>query len=572
MSTTVKYNDQGIYPAPFVSRTLEPIDIGGRWGVTQNIELNGFLTGTAGTGLIAGLYDIFATGFKTLRIESDGDADYYVAENCVLDSISISSNPFYTGSNQGIPYTVSMKSYAVPSGVIDISNEYSYADNQDGTVSVSRKMGAKGLKTSSSDAIDNAINFVSALTGVSPIGAVSPVFIPSGVPVLLSFSESINRLEGTYAVNESWKYETGSTVPYVTVSTLNISDDISSEYTVLDLEVNFTSHKQSGITHVRDYARDYDYYGKLESYGIGTGNCIITNFSVDQNPSASTIGAKFSFISGEMAEIQTGIFYHSVTMDWDQIRDVRTFSINSDFKVKGPESHRANLIAAQKTRMINDYGHYVAYLYCAIKNTELYSQLASSTYPLSPLPLDFNIEEGTRPPSLKMSAKFDDASWKAVGQQTLPNGSGYPTSIGKASWRASVTPELWMFESIPAANIEGHFVIQDMQCKTRERIQLNSAVEHVGPSYSDGTYTNAYRSYTGITGVASWVLNQISGLTADNSFYLTDSTESSGVFNFDIGRSYIAKTGVCREITADKVVMFVNNGYVKRLPGYQFGY
>lgn len=570
MSTIVKYNGQEISPAPYVSRSLEPIDMGRRWGVAQNIELHGFLTGISGQSLISGLCGIFATGFKTLNIESEGDTGFYVAENCILDAISISPNPFYTGCNQGIPYTVTLKSYVVPSGVIDISNEYSYSDNKDGTVGINRKISAKGLKTTSTDAIDNAINFVSSLTGFNPIGYVSPIFIDSGIPVLVSVSESVNRLDASYSVNETWKYEKSSTSPYVTVSSLGITDDPSAEYVTLELNVDFLSHKQSGIEHVRFHVRDYDYYDKLSSYGVNTGNCVITSFSSEEVPSTSTISAKISFISGESSMI-SGLFYHNVSMELDEIRDIRTYSLESEFKIVGPEAHRSSRMDSIKQQIITDYGHFVAFAYNSLLGTDLYNTF-KSTYPLNPLPLDFGIENNGRPLVLKFSSKFDDSDWKSLSSRSLPNGSGYATSIGKAAWKASVTPERWLFEAVPAVNIEGHFIVQDLQCRTREKLQLEASVEHVGNSYDQGIYVSQFKSYTGIKGVEDWVLAMLSGTNIDNSFYLTDSSEGSGVFNFNINRSYFAKSSLCSGITLSKTALFVDNGYVRRAAGYQFGY
>lgn len=570
MSTVVKYDGREISPPPYLSRSLEPIDMGRRWGVAQNITLNGFLTGISGRALISGLCDIFATGFRTLNIESDGDASFYVANNCILDTISISSNPFYTGTNQGIPYTVTLKSYEVPSGVVDVSNEYSYSDNKDGTVGISRKVSAKGLKTTSTDAIDNAINFVSHLTGTNPVQDVSPIFISQGEPVLVSVSEAINRLDASYSVNETWKYETGSVVPYVTVSNLGVADDPSAEYVTLDLSVDFLSHKQSGIEHVRTYVRDYDYYDKLSKYGVNTGNCVLLSFSSEENPSASTISSKLSFISGESAMV-SGLFYHKVSMNWDEIRDVRTYSLESEFKIVGPESHRLSRMNTIKQQIIADYGHFVAFAYNSLLGTDLYRTF-KSTYPLNPLPLDFGIENNGRPLVLKFSSKFDDSHWKSLGARTLPNGSGYTNSIGKASWKVSVTPEMWLFEAVPAVNIEGHFIVQDLQCRTREKLQLESSVEHVGNSYDQGIYVSQFKSYTGIKSVEDWVLAELSSTNPNNSFYLTDSSEGSGVFNFNVNHSYYAKSSLCSGITLSKTALFVDNGYVRRAAGYQFGF
>ena len=47
MPTKVYYNDHEVIGDPMVSRTYAPIDQGDRWGMVDNITLNGTLTGVS---------------------------------------------------------------------------------------------------------------------------------------------------------------------------------------------------------------------------------------------------------------------------------------------------------------------------------------------------------------------------------------------------------------------------------------------------------------------------------------------------------------------------------------------
>jgi hypothetical protein len=569
MSTVVKYNGTEISPAPFFSRSLQAIDYGQRWGHVQNITLNGLITGVAGTGRLTTLNSTFSESFKDLVVEVDGSG-FYTGQNCVLESISFGSNSLVQESEHAVPYSVKLKSYELPSGVTDVSNEYSYKENTDGTVDVTHKIGAKGIKTTI-DAIDNAYNFVALFTGVSPLNQQAPIFSePADESVLISIEESVNRLDGSYEVTENWKYETGSSNNYLTTSSLGIEDSIDQEFVNLNLNVEYKGSITGDITELRNAARTIDYTTRLSQFGIDTSNCILNSFSANEDPDARSISLNANFFSGDTQGV-SGVFNHSISMDWDEIKNLKTYTINSDFKVKGPADFKEKRINAKKAEIIADYDHYAAYLYHVIKDSKLYNEFGSDR-DLNPLPSNFSINEGETSPNLTLSATYDDSDYIKIKTETLGNGKTYPISAGKSEWGVNVQPEKWLFSIQKAANIEGHLIVQDLQCKSRERIDVSSSITHIGNSLELGADVNKEESLDQITGFAKSIEDDIVSLSSTQSLYQTSESINSGDYTFSIDKSNIAKEPINPDLSANKFYGFNSSAYNTRDAGHQYGF
>jgi hypothetical protein len=576
MPTTVKYNGTEIIPAPFFSRSVEPIDYGNRWGQVTNITLDGVITDLAGSGSrLNYLNSIFSDGFKELLVESDG-ATYFTGQNCVLENISFGDNSFPSDAGVAVPYSVTMKHYQVPSGVTDISNEFSYQDNPDGTVDVSRKMSAKGLKTNT-DAIENAYNFVSFLTGINPLSVHSPNFVDKkGLggatdAVLLSVDESFDRLDAKYEVSEKWKYETGSSNNYISTFSLSVDDDTSQEFVNLNLTADFVGPTTGILTDdVRAAATSFDYFSKLASYGIQTTDCVLNSFNASESPDSNNISLTVAFFSGDTQGIN-GVFNHAVTMDWDEIKDIKTYSVNSEFKVKGPRNFKEKRINTKIAEILGGYDHYAAYLYHVIKDSKVYDEFGSAR-DLNPLPSDLSINEGETSPTFSLSATYSDSDYIKVKTATLTNAKTYPISAGEAEWSVNVSPERWIFSMQKAANIEGHVIVQDSQCKTREKIGVQSSVTHIGSSLELGTDVNQGESSDQIVAFAKSIESDIVALSSTQTLYLTNESVSSGEYSYSIDKQNIAKEPINSALSANKLYGFKADTYNTRNIGHQYGF
>ena len=144
---TVQYNGSALVPTPLVGQTYQFIDYGNRWGNVLEVELNGTLTGIASTGDVSKITNIFSSQFGTLEVLENPSTLIYEWQNCVVDSITFPNNHFYQ-QNGVAQYSVKLRSFNTPSGVTEPSNEYAFNQNEDGTVNVTHKISARGLKNS----------------------------------------------------------------------------------------------------------------------------------------------------------------------------------------------------------------------------------------------------------------------------------------------------------------------------------------------------------------------------------------------------------------------------------------
>ena len=573
MSTSVKYNNIEVMGPPYFSRTIDAVDYGHRWGSVHNITLNGFITGVAnGTGRLNYLNSVFSDSFKDLLVESNGNT-IYEESHCILESISFGNHSFPHESAAAVPYTVKMKAYEVPSGVVDVSSLISYQENPDGTVDISHKTSAKGLKTNLT-AIENAYNFVNLFTGINPLLDESPMLVRgASQAVLLSVDENVDRLEGTYEVSEKWKYETGSSDNYLSTFSLSVEDDVSQEFVNLNMNATFVGSIQgdfAGPFGARAASVAFDYYAKLAAFGIATGSCILNSFSSNESPDSNSVSLNLNFFSGDGLEVG-GVFENSVTMDWDEVKNLKTYNINSEFKIKGPNPYREERINAKKHEILSNYDHYAGYLYNVIKDSKVYTKFGSDR-DINPLPSDLSINEGETTPSFSLSASYDDSDYIKIKTATLTNEESYPISAGKSEWSINVAPEKWLFSIQKAVNIEGHIMVQDLQCKSRERVSIDSSVEHIGGSLEGGVDVNGDLSSSKITDFVKSIESDIVALDNSQSLYLTSESDNSGEYDFSTSRQSIAKKPINADLSANKFYGFNASTYNTRDIGHQYGF
>lgn len=560
---TVTYNGKSISPPPFVSRQFEPLNYGDRWGFTQSIDLNGWITGEiSGTGILSqkdGLVDIFSQNFKELVVSGENH-EHIKIPICHVEEISFQNNPYYNTTPFGtIPYSVKIKGFNVPSGVVDVSNEYSFTENPDNTVSVTHKIAARGIR-SDSIAIENAINFVKLFTGKNPYSNCLPAFVGTGSGIILSISENIDRLAGTVSVTENYKYNpiTGSDTPktYVETATLNFTEGITQDYTSYDLNVEFLgSPINSNLGKFRSELSGYNPYLKLLEYGIDSGNCYLNTTSINEDSGKNSVSFKASFLSGNSGDFD-GFFDYQINVSCDEINDLKTYNLNGQFIVKGPANHRRDKVSGFKNRVLSS-GQMHSYLYSLITGSEIASGFkGTGTRVINPLPISFSTSENTGVGTFSMNASFNDRDFV-----------DYANNV---EYTISVTPERWLFNLYPAANIEGHFIIQDLQCKTRERIKVQINSQNFG---------NFVSCYNGLNELINTLFNTT--LANASPYYFGASGVNSGVFSVEVNQEAIAQNSLSTSLiegannkfggglNANSIISVP--AFIRR-PGYQFGY
>lgn len=500
-NVTVSYNGFLLSPPPFVSRTESPIDYGHRWGVTDEIALKGlYFISESGTGIISEFVNIFSGQFAELKVQNEVAGNVFTIlsyPNVILEEFSFDSDHFYP--NTYVPYSAKFKSINVPSGVIEPVNEYSFAQNEDGTVSVNHKVSAKGVVTSSlyDSALQNAKTFVQSFTGQTPF---NPIFVSVGQPVLLNQSENIDRLTASYGISETYKYNSGEFLDYIHMSNVDIDLSNDADFRIINLTYNVHGSSVTGkIDSLRAEFQNINPLGILQdSYGLSTGNFHINSFGVVEDSGRNSIQLTANVISG-VGDEWTGFFDYDIDLKWDKVQNVRTFSINGKFMSKAPVSQRRTYLANFKAAN----NPFKQYLYNVVTGSQVYASYGGSSYPLNPIPTAFSINENTGLAEFSVTASYGDRD--------------FISGISEASFLINVEPPRNLYEFKPASNIEGFYVIQDLQTVTRENLKMSCSAKTTGDVVQ------------GISGVNS-VLSNFSGVLL-NSFFLVDNSFETGVFD-----------------------------------------
>lgn len=476
---SVYYNSTQISPTPLVNQNETPLILNGIvWGHINEISLHGYLTGLSGQGGqdYLTVANIFSGNFGQLSVYdiTSGSNLIYQWNTVAIDNISLDNSDYPRGGF--LKYTIQLKSYAdITSGVINPSNEYSFKQNEDNSVDLQHKISAQGIRTNI-DPLDNAINFVNLFEGNS----LSSVFIPYGNPVLLSETEMINRVESIYTVTQIYRFITGSTNNYTQVSILNIDQSEDKDYVTLDYNSKYQSSPITGnVNTLASYINSNNYLNEISNtYGISIINIYQSTFSVVQDSGAGTIEVKTSYISGLNNDI-TGYFDYVINLEKDLVMQKNIWKVDGDFITHGTLSFKQQLL----NNFINLNSPFQSYLENIINTSPLSSQYGNLNVLQTNQLLDFTIQQNTGMALFKttIDTRDLDPSYNLINPK----------------FNVNFEPGLWNFELIPACNIEGEYVVQDLQMVTQSKMDIGVACSSSGNSSNFSNLSTLFNNLSG---------------------------------------------------------------------------
>lgn len=193
-------------PLPSVAEGNTPVYISGLYDYsTLNVQLVGFLTGANLSGLhlqkqqmISGMLNEYGN----LVITVSGDVKTY--EQALPTSIDFSDSDMTTF----LPYTVSFTVFSGENfsrffGVSSPKNEWAFQEQDNKIVSATHTISAQGEKVNSQSPLQNAIDFVTGLTGFQNV---APILTGNNA-FLKSRNEKINRKTTNYSITEVYHFD-----------------------------------------------------------------------------------------------------------------------------------------------------------------------------------------------------------------------------------------------------------------------------------------------------------------------------------------------------------------------------
>lgn len=534
----VKYNGVQLTPTPLVQQGYQFIDYGNRWGNVLNIELNGNVTGITApvTTVQSGFAAYFTGQFGTLEV-FEGTTSIYQWNNVIIDEIIFPQNHLFL--NSITPYSVKMKTINVPSGVVEPMNEYSFAQGEDGIVTVNHKVSARGIRNEDG-ALANAVSFVQSFMGINPFNApFTAAFSPLGSGVLTNFTEAIDRANASYSIQEIYKYNTGLFNPYVETWTVDFSDVYNNEFRTVDLDWKLQgSPVHNNLLAVEATLTSSSFLDKIHSeIGHPSENLYQTAFVVNRDTGAATIQVRASFISGYSIDDPVGYFDYTISLNKDVVMPKEEWRIEGDFVCIGPRDYRATRLANFKTTHGSDWRGYLTGL---IIGSPIYAYHdGSKTFGSVS---DVEVKENTSLVQFHLGLTTFDGS--------------PPPNFVSAKYNLEIEPNKWTYDLLPSANIEGHYVLQDLQMQTQGKIGMTI----------EGTTKYPHLALPGAQNIA----NSLSNIYIGTGF-ITSESYNTGYLDVSYHREWLGLDKMSSGLLFTKVAGTNLIDYL-RTPGYRFGY
>lgn len=541
-NTTVHYGGYSFdnQPTPFVTmeQTMDN-EFGsltdGRWGRRDSIKLNGVLTGVAGGdscgvsgasgdyfGNLAdaqmNLINGFGRDFEDLIIkEFDGDnwEGIYTGHNCTVRSVSFEEST-YVGL---LSYDITLDAYDVNNwssvtnalGVVNPSDVYEFSqDPEDEIIKINHNISAQGYNVDGPNALDNAIDFVRGRTGYkfannSPFEG--PNFITTGnagtagtagsagcfLPSLLTQSESIDRMEGTYSVSETYEADPSGCSGIILKYSTSLESGISEDYVSATIDGEAKHSKTGVFSDLRDYVKDLNIYDLLiGDISYDNLNQIPITLSITENPSGKAIRFQASYDDNKFITTDDNAYYdYNVSLSTDDITKVTTAVVNGDIKSRGNLKERET-----SSSVFLDNSVYPANDPSKLKTMaqDVYHDFIGETYNLNTYPISLSVVSGIKG-EINVSATFTDKD--QASEHAMLRDSVYSYEVKTA---------VPIYKPKAAANENGLYTIFDTNIVSREMVSISSQV--VGSHANDNT-TQSNAHSADLEGIANGLMNTL---------------------------------------------------------------
>lgn len=500
---------ENIAPTPYVERVISPIHYAKKHGDMESYVLNGTITGSfcqdgnefsGFWGRANQLVSNFSKSFQNFSIVGDvGSSTESLITNgyAIIRSVNFEES-IYAGL---LPFTVSLDLYRQGTfsnyGILEPKQQVSFQEGTNGNVTISKTTSAKGFNTSYS-AIDNAIQFVRGLTGLNP--SLTPAFMPtSGLDsaVLISLDEKINRLGGSYEVNESWLYNyLGNNLDY-SIYEKTITIDSGIDGSVVSINGKIQGGQKQNFKNLRSDFSSIDFYGLADEIYAenANGSLFVKPISkqIDENSAERSIGFSYSY-SDKITE--DPYIIDNISISWNSENNKTCAQANIEIKSTDPCPYTR----WSKVKNYSDSFSIVDWM----KN-RLVSLGYNQTFPNKAT--NFSISESEQAGTINLSAAFCDK--KVI----------IPDYFDDLNYTVAITPAMPSFVPFQGLDSGGEFTIQKLGGLKRKTLSIQGN----GQISSCATYEQAETSLLSYMNSVKDVY-----LTGDTDIYLTQHNIQKG--------------------------------------------
>lgn len=384
----IYYDDIDVFnnvpcPTPFVSLSNSVINYGKKHGQLSSLTLQGIITGVGNISGESGTYQRslnllsgFSKNFKTLKIVDQESTGTLFEEKAKVNNISFSESTFAAASD----FTINIECYQSGlfpehNGIIDPEDSFDFTRSDNGSVTLVRTVSARGFDTNSateSNALQNAINYVSSRTGLSAIDSYSLGHFISGTGngnnlILTSQSENIDRFSANYSIVEEYEYqELNGTdaglygnLTYPIYKTCNFSyspSSLNSPIEEASFNINFkTTTGDKAFSYLRSGVAKYVNELKAANTGLSTISDAMVQtayrdfdlqsgaifYNVNENKNERSIDVTLNISNDKTFDIDYGVYFQEdFSVQTDTITEISNIEYNFEIRPFGLSLNR----------------------------------------------------------------------------------------------------------------------------------------------------------------------------------------------------------------------------------------
>lgn len=460
-------------PTPYVALSESVIYEGEIWGRSEEVTLQGQLTGCSFGAIVQAQSDLlsrWSRPFQSMQIwQQTGSLSGLVFQK---DLVEITSISFDQARWFGVlPYSISLTCY--PSGlfsgafgILNPNDVWSFNEQDNETLAATHTVSCQPFNTSSgpSNALTNARNWAFGRSGIQSM--VSPIMI-SGVNAntfcLLTQTETIDRFNGNYALTETYTNDLTRTGYGV----IRYTADIESGNNLITVGIQGTAQGCGrNLTGIRAALANIDmtavatkqYQG---AFGLTDLNPIPTASTFNENPFTTEIDFSYSFDNSNLP---------SVWFDYTVDLNVGTNGLISA-TIDGTVHARGGDLASKLSRTMA-YASGVSLYNLTLPFYNSFD--VSSVVPLNPMPISNGQTNNQTDGTVELNATFNN---RPLTTAILDS---FDASI-------EITPSLAQVDAKPVVDGLGRWSVVSLNYAARARLSIQgNAVTNVIYSASAG--------------------------------------------------------------------------------------
>ncbi len=467
MKTLILYNGvnvfSGVGPVPFTSFQDTAIRFHDRWALGTQIKLAGVVTGLCGndlSGLVNNqktLTNNFSQDCKELTIVENGQT-IFSAPYSVIESVNFSQDRYV----RAVPYEITLNCYQTDLfsgvyGVAEPENKTSYQEGEDGIVTVSRSISARGFNTNSqnttNNGFDNAKTWVQTRTGWNPTYFSLPYFIQyqTGiVPCVKSQQETIDRFNNFYSIEEQYKFNSKATSPIIIKYSTEIGYEENQGIYEVDIKGEIEGCPTQAISGSRAAYKSLDLYS-IANYEYKKCYPLAPDLhpeflsdSVEENPSRKVISFSRSYDSDLRSPVQ---FDYDISIEYDVLTDLYTASLNGVIRSRNSQKVKWD-------RVLNYYENNVN----AFQIVNTFYVGNGYPYALVSYPTSYSVGEDKFKGEITIQATYNNRLYPQPGFEDF-------------DYTVEIAPSINQLLPIPV--ICGNYTLLDLNALKRARISIN---------------------------------------------------------------------------------------------------